>query len=1322
MPEPIHIDQHSQDIELSKRRERLDALMQAIAYEEQMREAPLPDENMSFLERLKFGVSSPKRFFGAQNPMPAINKLLKGVQIMDQTAAGLTMYLAEKAEQKVGKFPALPETDLPIIGVPRTPLLPEFEKAKAEDPQASFIKNIRVAWENVDAPWGRKGLQEAITSPLNFIPVAKAGKAVSKTAKAVRLLPKPLPSTLVPPTGFKLSDGTDVGDVLLEIHKPSKAAGVIQSSKALTKLMRGDTENPGIVRRRLIALTEMMPGGRSAIATPYGKNMIGYVVNQDLASSLPTHVIAKMSLKYNDVFKTAATADGRMRLVVERGQVKKVLPGIKERVEQASGAVYEDAIEAMQDFAVVFDEVGYRKAFSVLPEGVIEKVFLQFDITKIDEFYDLTKAQRDWIFDLHQYLGVAFDRASRAGVEWEAALGGLPMKAWFSRMKNWADHAQKVTPERLRRTIGAKYWWQNERVYHYAAEGLQAGKSLSDDPMAIFEAQLKTLGAAQADQQFLDYLKTLQINPDTFSKKYRNSVALLSTIVTRKLAGEVIDAEDWTAFEKLWPQQAADLAAGGNRALSAKKVMRGKLQEMRDYDDAVAKASLPIEGMTRLDDIKIDPKHAKGAEEIRNFLFPTETLFHQLAHSKLKDWSDALRFLGTGLDLGGLMIHGFPFTARQPRVWKEAMENMAASLFDPEFLKRYWAARPRAAAYVKLGLDLGRPEMTEIVGKGRVGTRVGSLLSAAPFRAADRSFNAILATLKYEMTDAFVPRLLKEKGEQAARDYIAVLNKATGSMNPALIGMTATQRNIMSLAMFFAPLYRMASFGLILDLTKGRVRAEEAAKTLTALGGAMGAWMAIGKWFTGNEEAFDLTSPKFGSLKMGNTFIGPGTAYRVLMRAGPQVRQQIARDGLDSLVDISFDNVLIRIPRSMSSPFVSRGLDVLDGRTFVGDPMRDTEGDWMPGNVGTTLARSILPFWLDGLMYSSSGASFNMAIPEFFGLRAFPARPLDKINELRDLYLNHDEEDELLNTWRASQKAKGKKIRWKEAPALVKQRIEEGHEEFKELQEALEKQTTYSGRAKQRDFLEYTKELQKNRDTVDTELSKLGNLLESRQLGGNKFREGLRAQGTVLRNLHQQTAQDPDFKEIVASLEHDTDAETLDKMLEMDKKFRFDVLFDWYMNNVVLADDYDEDEDGRFDYKTYKARDMLFRERWGQEAYEYMQKRRVAHRNLHPAVVEYKEAVKLLEPYWEVHYTLFGLSSEAARLYDDYLSRPRDMRATFRQQHRSLYGIENRVKVAREKMRRSNSDIDWALVKFYETTPMTKAAKTKKTEWDKRGG
>jgi len=296
--------------------------------------------------------------------------------------------------------------------------------------------------------------------------------------------------------------------------------------------------------------------------------------------------------------------------------------------------------------------------------------------------------------------------------------------------------------------------------------------------------------------------------------------------------------------------------------------------------------------------------------------------------------------------------------------------------------------RPEAEAYWKsLGLFLPRAV-------GKVG---GTVLT--PFQ---RVFESSLDSAGIYMAEAY--EHLCTTPERTA-DVDQFINEFRGLTSSARIGISGKQRQLETFTLL-APRYNRAIAGLLFDLSRGNIRGHLARKSLIKGIAALCAIAVAISIARGEDEEeiiehFNPNSSMFFTWDVAGQKIGPGSKVRSLIKL-------IAQSSSDpeELLEFSMDNPALRFVRGNLAPVLGSSVDLITGRSYIGDPTRDG----MLSFSKEILAGNLLPIWVQSTLMEGGDVKGRTwrGFAEFFGGRAYPEPLWDEVRKLREKYAKQD--------------------------------------------------------------------------------------------------------------------------------------------------------------------------------------------------------------------------------------------------------------------------------------------------------------------------
>ena len=367
--------------------------------------------------------------------------------------------------------------------------------------------------------------------------------------------------------------------------------------------------------------------------------------------------------------------------------------------------------------------------------------------------------------------------------------------------------------------------------------------------------------------------------------------------------------------------------------------------------------------------------------------------------------ANASRFLQTGIDPGFLMIQGQMLAMRHPRLFAKAAWQSLNAFIKPENVSKYLAAPDNLAAIQRMERGNAAP----LVSSEYVEAVQSGLMKKLPLaEKAGAAFNVFIDASRIELHKAFpdsrIPGAVgSERFLQESRALTNVFDHMVGVSSSRALGVSGQKRFLEGAFLLYAPRYRRAVAALMVDVTQGGVRGEEARKALGALAaGSMFfmAALAIGLGVVspanrqrapisidptgenpiqfGDWSLFNPAHPNFMRLRIGNTEMGIGGAYISNLRMLARVSTGIA--------DGEFTEPLLQSVRGMTAPATGVAWALLTHEDYFGDPIYTYPG------MSTLVAERLLPFWMapyvtDGLIDSLDATSDDKDFLDELGKR-----------------------------------------------------------------------------------------------------------------------------------------------------------------------------------------------------------------------------------------------------------------------------------------------------------------------------------------------
>jgi len=230
------------------------------------------------------------------------------------------------------------------------------------------------------------------------------------------------------------------------------------------------------------------------------------------------------------------------------------------------------------------------------------------------------------------------------------------------------------------------------------------------------------------------------------------------------------------------------------------------------------------------------------------------------------------------------------------------------------------------------------------------------------------------------------------------------INKSTGTLSSEAAGLTKFQRQIETTFMFFSPRMTRSMIALLSDgMTRGGVSGSAARE------GVIGGWFALQAYTwavgqaLGQDVNLDPTEPHYLQIKIGNDWVGPSSQMVSLPRAA--YRQIAGPDDVDALYkdfneDGGYkDNEWFRLMRgrAFSAPAGSVLMDAITNEDYFGQPYDNAK------SLAIAQARKGLPFWMQDVVVADPyRIGWSTVGAEFAGLRTRALTPYERRRQLRD--------------------------------------------------------------------------------------------------------------------------------------------------------------------------------------------------------------------------------------------------------------------------------------------------------------------------------
>ena len=723
--------------------------------------------------------------------------------------------------------------------------------------------------------------------------------------------------------------------------------------------------------------------------------------------------------------------------------------------------------------------------------------------------------------------------------------------------------------------------------------------------------------------------------------------------------------------------------------------------------------------------------------------------------SWLSSAANLMRLMATGADLGVFLLHGFaaagmmvsplailpeqrtknlPFgigtalreahltTATMPAkarlAWgKGVVMSMRAMFMDniPGFnsnVRREWYINTalERAEMQKYGVAFFRSSFIEDLPLPGVVSRQYTGLGAQAVRKPREvitnivqrpieGFGFFLDVSKTEMWRAY-----KAAGmdDDVLSEFAASLNAIHGTLDPAIAGIKQHQRVFESAVLMYASLYRRSALALVNNMfSSQRVRRGPALTAASGMAASAASLAYLIKEMGYNDDVFNPGTPDFMAIKIGPVRIGLGTPYYTMMRIGADIANQMMEGDYEGFGTPSFtDNTFLRWMRSQTAPTTSLGIDLLVGKDFVGDPLRDTNGGWEVRKIGDRTAWALAPFWIQTMADSES--HYTAGIAEIFGFRTSPVSPFGRLQAAKQIALETSIHREVVD-WRMTQYRKGLPVNIEAAPIVLINRMISRSPDLLMLQREAKEHTQRYGtdyRKKQDTFITSIKN---SRTEADEALKGVAADFDAGNITGRDFQNKIRIIEAEMRGRNTQLA--TDFEDVIARFD---EQRTKRQENEFDM-FYLDLVYDQYRIQVTNNPDL-HDAHGNFRVDEYVKLQSHFRKKYGEEAWKYIKERIDSGRMLPGSVRKLQVARDLLSDYWNLHETKWGKKSWQADLVNNYrMQRTQEGKDRYEAKNPIIIQLNKDLGVWQKDLRMQNSAIDVALALYYDYSPLTLA-------------
>lgn len=564
------------------------------------------------------------------------------------------------------------------------------------------------------------------------------------------------------------------------------------------------------------------------------------------------------------------------------------------------------------------------------------------------------------------------------------------------------------------------------------------------------------------------------------------------------------------------------------------------------------------------------------------------------------------RMLTAALDISAPFIQGTLTLARDPIVWARNVVRQFEIIVHPENLWKILSDPARMASRAER-IGVGGTSMAFEYFEARRGFE--KVITKVPVIGKPIAKAYEIAELVYygfnELSKDGLWQAFKKDGMDIATkmDLARSIDRMTGTMSTAALGVSKTQRDVESAFVFFAPRYTRAGLSYVADVFRGGISGQQARTSLGALM-ATGVTTYYGACkLLGQTPNLDPSSAKFLTVKIGNDHIGIGGIFYGLARFATHVAATAADQPVNFLATNRFDNPFLRFMFQRSAPLTGLTFGLaIEHKDYFGVPFES------PQDYAKFLLEKVTPIAMQRTIFEPKTANLPVFLSELTGLRTFPKSAFELQQETKDnlAMQNHGMTYKDLNRYQQREIDK--------QPSVIL------------FQDEIDKQTTQRGKALSVEFLKWTQEREDARLMYEQDLNQFQTGVNKGLLTTYEFRENMRlakaGYGKTLEHINSNPAYKPVFDKLAEPKEINTE-------------FIGDVAYEelqTLINGTTL-----EDEAGQFDFKKYDQIRNAIQVKYGATVWKYILDREAQVRaNEPPLAKEWYIAKDVLKPYWEV--------------------------------------------------------------------------------------
>lgn len=567
------------------------------------------------------------------------------------------------------------------------------------------------------------------------------------------------------------------------------------------------------------------------------------------------------------------------------------------------------------------------------------------------------------------------------------------------------------------------------------------------------------------------------------------------------------------------------------------------------------------------------------------------------------------RMLTATLDTSAAFIQGAYLLTTNPVAWAQSVGRMLEFGWNPKTFLKYLTdptVIATRAERIAAGGSSGSFEFFEAMKPlqnlaGKVPKAGGGLQKGLQqvFGRADVLFEGFGEVARNKM---WMAMRHKAVSPETAMELARTLDRMTGVMSTSALGIGKTQQDIESAFGFFSPRYTRAGMAFAGDVLKGGLSGQVARTSIAEfLGGGLAMYYGTAKAL-GQAPDLNPSSGRFLTIKIGNQHLGIGGIAIALMRLNYDIAVTAIQNPADLVKPFNesgvnrWDNPFIKFMYSRTAPLTSFGISaIVEQADYYGEPF-ESVADW-----ANFIKDKVSPIALQDITTAGPvGVAGQLA-----GLRQFPKSPSELLADERD---------------RIAKSQKG--VAYDTLDDLNKRQVNASPTVVK-LQEDVDASTVQRGDEQSLAFLNRKREMDNAREAYVQRLTLLQKAYDDGIIDGYGFKEEMSKAGYGLGATYEHINRQPEYQAIMKKLQSG----------DMPDKTKRDLArIEFSARSADMEDQY-----GMFDFEKYEALKQEIRQKYGEDAYQYvLEYKREKDKELPPLAQEYQKAKEIMQPYWEV--------------------------------------------------------------------------------------